>query len=169
MMAVTDGGGLMVGDGAVDLLRLTASGSPELGSSVRLRVLGRQRPGATPYNDYLDAELTVTSSFANGCIELHLSPEDMDNWSTALNELAAYRDIEWKTSSSCGIQIELDRSFSVPVPIVTVTDGNESISIRLWLDAGHDWIDALREQFRQVRLTWPNEVVAKPRSRSYWD
>ncbi|MFE9539649.1 DUF5959 family protein [Streptomyces sp. NPDC006691] len=160
----------MVGDGAVDLLHLTAGGSPELGSSVRLRVLGRRRPGATPYNDYLDAEFTVTSSFANGRMELYLSPEDLDDWSTALNELAAYRDIKWTASSGCEIQIELDRSFSVPVPIVTVTDGDESISsIRLWLDAGHGWIDALHKQLRQVRLAWPNEVVIRPRSRSYWD
>ncbi|MFF0598591.1 DUF5959 family protein [Streptomyces antibioticus] len=32
-------------------------------SSVRLRVLGRNRPGDTPYNDHLDAELVITSAF----------------------------------------------------------------------------------------------------------
>lgn len=46
------------GDGA-DLIRLIDSDS-----SVRVRVLGRTSPGDTPYNDYLDAELVITSAFA---------------------------------------------------------------------------------------------------------
>lgn len=57
----------------------------------------------------------------------------------------------------------------MPVPVVTVTDDNESVSsVRVRLDVGHGWIDALRKQYEQVRRAWPNEVVASPRSRNFW-
>ncbi|MFK0013269.1 DUF5959 family protein [Streptomyces sp. NPDC091027] len=46
---------------AVDLICLV-----DTDSSVRLRVPGRNRPGATPYNDYLDAELVISSVFVSG-------------------------------------------------------------------------------------------------------
>ncbi|MFH9829356.1 DUF5959 family protein [Streptomyces bobili] len=152
----------MVEDSGVDLIHLVDGGS-----SVRLRVLGRHRPGATPYNDYLDAEAVVTSGFANGRLEMCLSPEDLDDWSSALDELAAGRNIRWLHSTE--IRIEIDRQLSVPVPIVTVKDDNESISsVRVWLDMGPSWVDDLRKQYEQVRRAWPNEVVASPRSRNYW-
>jgi hypothetical protein len=79
--------GLVVEDAGVDLIRM--SDGDIAGSSVRLRVLGRYRPGATAYNDYLDAELVVTSGFANGRLEMCLSPEDLDDWSAAA--FARYR------------------------------------------------------------------------------
>ncbi|MFI9101833.1 DUF5959 family protein [Streptomyces fildesensis] len=56
-------------------------------------MLGRHRPGVTPYNDYLDAEVVVVSGFANGRLAMCLSPEDLDDWSFALVELAAGRGI----------------------------------------------------------------------------
>ncbi|MFJ2376113.1 DUF5959 family protein [Streptomyces sp. NPDC087769] len=155
-----------MGEGSgVDLIRV--SDGDIGGSSVRLRVLGRHRPGATPYNDYLDAEVVVASGFANGRLEMCLSPEDLNDWSAALDELSAGRGVRWLRSPE--IQIEIDRQFSVPVPIVTVTDDNEPVSsVRVWLDVGHGWIDDLRKQYEQVRRAWPNEVVASPRSRNFW-
>ncbi|MFI5774638.1 DUF5959 family protein [Streptomyces sp. NPDC051658] len=152
----------MVEDDGVDLIRMVGADS-----SVRLRVLGRHRPGATPYNDYLDAEVIVTSGFANGRVEVCLSPEDLDDWYSALDELAAGRGIRWLCNTE--IHIEIDRQFSVPVPIVTVKDETESISsVRVWLDVGHGWVDDLRKQYEQVRRTWPNEAVTSPRARNYW-
>ncbi|MFJ3637395.1 DUF5959 family protein [Streptomyces sp. NPDC090112] len=65
-------------------------------SSVRVRVPGRNRPGATPYNDHLDAELVISSVFVSGRLGLCLSPEAMDHWSTALNELSDRRAIRWR-------------------------------------------------------------------------
>ncbi|MFD9635586.1 DUF5959 family protein [Streptomyces violascens] len=147
----------------MDLLHMGS----DMGSSVRVRVLGRHRPGATPYHDYLDAEIVVTSRFANGHLAMLLSPEDMDDWSAALDELAVGRGIRWLRDTE--IQIEIDRRFADPVPIITVNDDTESISsVRVWLDVGRDWVDDLRKQYEQVRRTWPNEVVTSPRSRNFW-
>ncbi|MEU3721324.1 DUF5959 family protein [Streptomyces sp. NPDC031705] len=136
------------------------------GNSVQVRVLGRHRPGETPYNDYLDAEIVVSSGFVNGRLDLCLSPEDLNDWSTVLDELAVGRSIRWLRTS--GIQIEFDRQFSVPVPVVTVQDDESVSSVRVWLDVGHGWIEDLRDRYELVRRTWPNEVVTAPRSRSFW-
>lgn len=151
------------GDG-VDLICLIDSDS-----SVRVRVLGRTRPGDTPYNDYLDAELVIMSAFAGGRLGLCLSPQALDDWSTALDELANGRGISWTATGDTEVRIEIDRYFSTTRPIVTVDDSGESgVLVRVVLDPGDGWVDELREQFGRFRLAWPNEVVTTPWSRSYW-
>ncbi|MET7980081.1 DUF5959 family protein [Streptomyces mirabilis] len=148
----------------VDLIRLIDSDS-----CVRVRVLGRTRPGDTPYNDYLDAELVITSAFASGRLGLCLSPEAMDDWSTAMDELSDRQGVRWTATGDTEIRIEIDRNFSIPRPIVTVDDSGESgVSVRVVLDPGDGWVDKLREQLGRVRLTWPNAVVTTPRSGNYW-
>ncbi len=137
-------------------------------SSVRVRILGRNRHGDTPYNDYLDAELVITSTFVSGRLGLCLSPEVMDDWATTLNELSDRQGIRWTVMGDTEIRIEIDRRFSVPRPIVTVDGGESGVSVRVVLDPGDGWVDELREQLGRVRQTWPNEVVTAPRSRDYW-
>ncbi|KAB1976797.1 DUF5959 family protein [Streptomyces triticiradicis] len=151
-------------DGRADLICLI---DPD--NSVRLRILGRNRPGDTPYNDYLDAELVITSAFAGGRLGLRLSPEALEDWATALNELSDGQDIRWRVMGDTEIRIGIDRHFSMPRPIVTVDDSAESgISVRVVLDPGDGWVADLCEQFGRVRRTWPNKVVTTPRSRNYW-
>ncbi|MET9603417.1 DUF5959 family protein [Streptomyces sp. NPDC006459] len=146
----------------MDLIRLGAGDS-----GVRLRVLGRHRPGRSAYHDHLDAEVVVASGFANGRLRLRLSPEDLDDWGAALGELGAGRDVRWLRGTE--IRVEADRRFSVPVPVVTVTDEAASASsVRVWLDVGDGWVEELRRRYLRVRETWPNEVVVGPRPRSYW-
>nr|WP_223279875.1 DUF5959 family protein [Streptomyces sp. SDr-06] len=110
--------------------------------------------------------MIVTSGFANGRLEVRLSPEDLDDWSAALDELAAGRGIRWLRSIE--IRLEIDRQFSVPVPVVTVDDAESVSSIQVWLDVGCGWVDDLRKQYEQVRKTWPNETVTSPRPRNFW-
>ncbi|MFB6832604.1 DUF5959 family protein [Streptomyces hydrogenans] len=137
-------------------------------SSLRVRILGRNRPGSTPYNDYLDAELIITSAFVGGRLELCLSPEAMDDWSTTLNELSDRQGIRWTAMGDTEIRIGIDRQVSVPRPIVTVDDGESGVSVRVVFDLGNGWVDELREQLGRVRQAWPNEVVTTPRPRNYW-
>ncbi|MFI8339509.1 DUF5959 family protein [Streptomyces sp. NPDC085639] len=114
----------------MDLIRLGAGDS-----GVRLRVLGRHRPGRSTYHDHLDAEAVVTSGFANGRLRLRLSPEDLDDWGAALGERGAGRDVRWLRGNE--IRVEADRRFSAPVPVVTVTDEEASASsVRVRLDVG---------------------------------
>ncbi|WP_405976966.1 DUF5959 family protein [Streptomyces sp. NBC_00158] len=148
----------------VDLIRLI---DPD--SSVRVRVVGRKEPGGTPYNDCLQAELVTTSCFVGGRLGLCLSPDAMDDWAEALDELSDGQGIRWRAMGDTEIRIEIDRHFSVPRPVVTVDDGGESgVSVRVGLDPGDGWVDELRDRLGRVRQTWPNEVVATPRPGSYW-
>ncbi|MCX4741037.1 DUF5959 family protein [Streptomyces antibioticus] len=104
-------------------------------SSVRLRVVGRSRPGGTAYNHHLDAEFVITSAFAHGRLGLRLSPEAMDDWATALDVLSGGQDIRWSVMGETEIGIAIDRQFSTPRPIVTVDDSAESgVSVRICLD-----------------------------------
>ncbi|WP_328498822.1 DUF5959 family protein [Streptomyces sp. NBC_00414] len=154
----------------VDLIRLIRLIRPiDRDGSVRLRVLGRNRPGDTPYNDYLGAELIITGAFAGGHLGLCLSPEALDDWSTALEGFSDRQGIRWTAMGDTEIRIEADRQFSVPRPVVTVDDSVESgVSVTVVLDPGNGWVDELREQLVRVRRTWPNEVATTPRSGTYW-
>ncbi|MFJ8108239.1 DUF5959 family protein [Streptomyces sp. NPDC096132] len=154
-------GGCMGADSGVDLIHMAAADS-----SVRLRVLGRHRPGETPYNDYLDAELTVASGFATGRLKFSLSPEDLDAWSVALDKLAAGRGIYWLRNPE--IRIDLDRQFSESVPIVTVADDESVSSVSVWMDVGQGWIDDLRDRFDLVRRTWLIKGGTSSRPRIHW-
>ncbi|MDX2645346.1 DUF5959 family protein [Streptomyces sp. PA03-1a] len=69
----------MAGDRAVDLISLTDGEGRRL-----VRVLGRHMPGVLPWHDVLDAEITVTSGFAQGRLEVCLDPDDLDRWSDVL-------------------------------------------------------------------------------------
>ncbi|MFE4832996.1 DUF5959 family protein [Streptomyces sp. NPDC056672] len=62
-------------------------------SSFRVRVLGRRSPGVLHLHDQFDAEILVTSSFVSGRLAMSLSPSDLENWSRALDLLAAGEDI----------------------------------------------------------------------------
>lgn len=151
-------------DDGVELIHLS---DPD--SSVRLVVLGRNRSADSPYNDYLDTELIITSAFANGRLGLRLSPEAMDDWSTAVDELCNGQGVRWTAVGDTEIRIEIDRHFSMPRPIVTVDDSGESgVSVRVVLDPGNGWDGKLREQLGRVRQAWPNEVVTTLRPRNYW-
>ncbi|MFD9167414.1 DUF5959 family protein, partial [Streptomyces sp. NPDC059558] len=81
--------------------------------------------------------------------------------------LGAGRDVRWLRGNE--IRVEVDHRFSVPVPVVTITDAAASASsVRVWLDVGDGWVEELRRRYLRVRETWPNEVVVGPRPRSYW-
>ncbi|MCX4596749.1 DUF5959 family protein [Streptomyces sp. NBC_01549] len=80
----------MAEDSSVDLIRL-ADGE----SSLEVRVLGRTLPGVLTLHDHLDAEIVVTSGFAQGRLDVCLAPEDLNSWSQVLGELAAGRDAVW--------------------------------------------------------------------------
>lgn len=68
----------MAGDRAVDTISLTDGEGRLL-----VRVLGRHMPGVLPWHAVLDAEITVTSGFAQGRLGC-LDPDDLDRWSYVL-------------------------------------------------------------------------------------
>ncbi|MFC9916663.1 DUF5959 family protein [Streptomyces sp. NPDC059862] len=138
----------------VDLIRL---GDGE--SSLGVRVLGRTMPGVLPWHDFLDAEIVVTSGFAQGRLEVCLAPDDLDGWAQALGALAAGRDVVWMDDGR-NPEIRFEPSGQSGVAVVVVTDAvGSGTSVRVPLRLADGWADEHYERLQHVRVSWPQEVV----------
>jgi hypothetical protein len=139
---------------AGDLIRL----ADEENSPV-VRVLGRTMPGVLTLHDFLDAEIVVTSGFAQGRLEVCLSPDDLDDWSEALGEVAAGRDAVWMDDGH-NPEIRFESSDQDGVVVVVVEDVAASgTSVRVPVRLADGWADDHYERLRRVRADWPQEVV----------
>ncbi|MEU8540563.1 DUF5959 family protein [Streptomyces sp. NPDC048717] len=128
-------------------------------SSLVVRVLGRTMPGVLALHDFLDAEIVVTSGFAQGRLEACLAPDDLDGWSEALGEVAAGRDAVWMDDGR-NPEIRLESSTQdggVAIVVEDVAASGASVRVPLRLAAG--WADDHRERLRHVRAHWPQEVI----------
>lgn len=147
--------GVGVAEGStVDLIRL-ADGE----SSLEVRVLGRTMPGVLTLHDYLDAEIVVTSGFAQGRLDVCLAPEDLDSWSQVLGELAAGRDAVWMDDGR-NPEIRFEPSGQDGVALFVVEDMAASrTSVRVPVRLAEGWADEHHERLHRVRAAWPQEVV----------
>ncbi|MFE2538596.1 DUF5959 family protein [Actinacidiphila glaucinigra] len=138
----------------MDLISLTDGESLLL-----VRVLGRHMPGVLPWHDFLDAEITVTSGFAQGRLELCLAPDDLDTWSETVATLAAGADAHWMDDGrNPGIRFEhAGEGGSVSAVVTDAAVSGTSVRIPVRLPAG--WAEEHAERLRQVRAAWPREVV----------
>ncbi|MFI6014574.1 DUF5959 family protein [Streptomyces sp. NPDC051243] len=144
----------MTEGGTVDLIRL-ADGE----SSLEVRVLGRTMPGVLQWHDFLDAEIVVTSGFAQGRLDVCLAPDDLDSWSQVLGTLAAGRDAVWMDDGR-NPEIRFEMSVQDGFAAVVVKDAAGSgTSVRVPVRLADNWADDQHEQLQSVRATWPQEVV----------
>ncbi|MFB7247349.1 DUF5959 family protein [Streptomyces populi] len=128
-------------------------------SSLEVRVLGRTMPGVLTLHDHLDAEIVVTSGFARGRLDVCLAPDDLDDWSQVLEELAAGRDAAWMEDGR-NPRIRFEPSRRGRAAVFTVEDvaaSGTSVSVPVRLAEG--WADEHLERLRRVRAAWPQEVV----------
>ncbi|WUD77627.1 DUF5959 family protein [Streptomyces sp. NBC_00510] len=128
-------------------------------SRLLVRVLGRHMPGVLPWHDVLDAEITVTSGFAQGRLEVCLDPGDLDGFSEVLVALVAGDDARWMDDGrSPGIRFE--HTGGKGYVSVVVTDAAVSgTSVRIPVRLADGWADEHLERLRRVREAWPREVV----------
>ena len=139
---------------AGDLIRLA-----DEESSLVVRVLGRTMPGVLTLHDFLDAEIVITSGFAQGRLEVCLAPDDLDGWSEVLGEVAAGRDAVWMDDGR-NPEIRLESSDQDGVVVVAVEDVVASgTSVRVPVRLADGWADDHYERLRRVRANWPQEVV----------
>ncbi|MCT9010501.1 DUF5959 family protein [Streptomyces rhizosphaerihabitans] len=138
----------------VDLIRL-ADGE----SSLWVQVLGRHMPGVLPEHDFLDAEIVVTSGFAQGRLDVCLAPDDLDNWAQVLGTLTAGRDAAWMDDErSPAIRFELSGQNDAAVVVVEDMAGSRT-SVRFRVRLPDGWAHDHSERLRQVRSAWPQQVV----------
>jgi hypothetical protein len=138
----------------LDLIRLSDGEN-----SLRVEVLGRYGPGVLPLHDVLEARIVVASGFVCGRLGLCLSPEDVDDWSAALERLAAGGDVDWKDDGrDPEISVEAHNA-EHGLPVVRVEDAARSgVSVVLPLHLGDGWIAEQRALLEGVRRAWPSEV-----------
>ncbi|MFF4323275.1 DUF5959 family protein [Streptomyces sp. NPDC001568] len=128
-------------------------------NSFRVRVLGRNSPGLLHLHDQLDAEVLVTSSFVAGRLAMPLIPSDLEDWSRALDELAAGQDVCWSEDHSPRIRIQPhnEERGAVAVHVEDLAMSYVSVFLPMGLEDG--WIDEQRRLLELVRTQWPSEVL----------
>ncbi|MFD9565092.1 DUF5959 family protein [Streptomyces sp. NPDC059994] len=139
---------------AVDLIHLA-----DEGSGLLVRVLGRHMPGVLFWHDFLDAEIMVTSGFAQGHLEVCLAPDDLDCWSEVLDVLVVGREVSWMDDGR-NPEIRFEPSGQNGVVVVAVEDlAGSGTSVRVPVRLAQGWAAEHRERLRRVQAAWPQEVV----------
>ncbi|MEU2762943.1 MULTISPECIES: DUF5959 family protein [Streptomyces] len=129
-------------------------------NSFRVRVLGRRSPGVLHLHDQLDAEVIVTSSFVDGRLAMSLFPSDLEEWSRALDLLAAGQDICWRDDDhSPEIKIQPYNEEHETVTVRVEDLGSSCVSVFLPMSLDEGWIDEQRKLLGQVLQEWPSEVL----------
>ncbi|MFE7547980.1 DUF5959 family protein [Streptomyces gardneri] len=143
----------MAEGGAVDLIRL-ADGE----SSLLVRVMGRHMPGVLPWHDFLDAEIVVTSGFAQGRLDVCLAPDDLDSWSQVLGALVAGQDAEWMDDGH-NPEIRFEPSGQNGGAVVVEDFASTGTPVRVSVRLADGWSDDHDERLQRARAAWPREVV----------
>ncbi|MGW0844528.1 DUF5959 family protein [Streptomyces sp. NPDC002787] len=139
----------------MDLINLSDGGN-----SVRLRILGRHRPGILPVHDLMDAEMIVGSEFINGSFRVHFFLRDLKAWSSALDSLENGQNAEWlDTGNGPTIRIECAESDHHDTTVfIEDTSGSYATAI-LPIALNPGWIQEQRTLLVEGMKTWPMEVV----------
>ncbi|GGM23608.1 hypothetical protein GCM10010129_80050 [Streptomyces fumigatiscleroticus] len=129
-------------------------------NSFQVRVLGRRSPGVLHLHDRLDAEVIMTSSFVGGRLAMSLLPSDLEEWSRALDLLAAGEDICWRDDDhSPEIKIQPYNEEYETVAVRVEDLGSSCVSVFLPMSLEEGWIDEQRKLLGQVLREWPSEVL----------
>ncbi|MBG0826329.1 hypothetical protein HS041_00835 [Planomonospora sp. ID67723] len=152
-----------MGEGVLELIHLA-----DEENGLVVKVLGRHRAGALSGHDYLDAELVVTSGFAGGSLALCLLPEDLDDWVSALDSLAAGQEICWMDGGRTP-EVVIQPSGQSGGAVVTVKDHPASGAwVRIPVRLAEGWVSDHRDRLERVRQTWPSEVEETSPGVSVW-
>ncbi|WP_436990358.1 DUF5959 family protein [Streptomyces sp. enrichment culture] len=102
----------------------------------------------------------VTSSFVGGRLAMSLSPSDLEEWSSALDLLAAGQDVCWRDDDhSPEIRIQPWNEEHGTVAVRVEDPGSSCVSVFLPIDLEEGWIDEQRKLLGQVLRAWPSEVL----------
>lgn len=102
----------------------------------------------------------MTSSFVGGRLAMPLLPSDLEEWSCALDLLAAGQDICWKDddhSPEIKIQPYNEKHETAAVRVEDLGSSCASVFLPMSLEEG--WIDEQRKLLGQVLQKWPSEVL----------
>ncbi|UNO38817.1 DUF5959 family protein [Streptomyces sp. MST-110588] len=139
---------------ATDLVRLC----DDEGNSVVVRVTGRDTPGVLTGHDTLVARIVLTTGFVGGHLDVRLSPRVLTAWDTALDALAAGRDIRWLMGHGPEVRIRVEGERGCPE--VVVEDVSMSmVTVVVPVAVEENWVEDHRRRLEDVRRRWPEEVT----------
>ncbi|MCQ9129819.1 DUF5959 family protein [Streptomyces hilarionis] len=125
------------------------------GNRCVVRVTGRSQPGVLTGHDILSADVLVSASLVDARLDVELLPEDLDAWQQDLSDLAPGRRAG--IGGDRGLSITLHPHADGLVS-VTVEDPDRLTTL-VGVRPEKNWVARHRELLRQVRRTWPNEVI----------
>ncbi|MER7485287.1 DUF5959 family protein [Streptomyces sp. NPDC126497] len=124
---------------------------------VTVRVLRSENFCGGEQDDTLHAEITVSSAFVNGRVDLHLHAHDLDSWAEVLDSVASGRTASWLESGrSPRITLtpaDISESECTEVHVHDVTASQVHVTVPV--AAPPDWIERHRALLSAVRSRFP--------------
>ncbi|WTB82314.1 DUF5959 family protein [Streptomyces cellulosae] len=123
---------------------------------VRVRILRAENFSGGGQDDTLRAEITVSSEFVNGHIDLYLSSYDLDSWTAVLDTVESGQTASWLESGrSPRITISpaaISESECTEVSVHDVTASQIHVTVPIaapsdWIERHRDLLDAVKRRF----------------------
>lgn len=124
---------------------------------VSVRILRAENFSGGEQDDTLRGEITVSSEFVNGHIDLYLNSYDLDSWTAVLNTVESGQTASWLESGrSPRITISPAAISESECTEVSVTDVTASqIHVTVPIAAPSDWIERHRDLLDAVKRRFP--------------
>ncbi|MBW1597816.1 DUF5959 family protein [Streptomyces sp. JJ38] len=134
----------------MDLINLT---DEEQG--VVINVTNGEKFGSQEGFDALRCDITISSDFINGHLELYVTLYDLDSWSSALDTLSSGDGITWlEGGRSPRIMIDLEgESGCTEISVYDVVDSQ--IFATIPVRTAENWITTHRAMLNAVRSAFP--------------
>ena len=122
----------------------------DLGNSVVLRLTEQDPEGSGG----LTGEIEVSSYFVSGRQKTWVTPEDLDDWETVLDDLARGDNTAWREGKRASeIWLEWDDTDRL---VVSVVDRMGSlVNVELTIEVADDWLEDQYERLETIRKMQP--------------
>ncbi|MFC8832479.1 DUF5959 family protein [Streptomyces griseoincarnatus] len=123
---------------------------------VNVRILRAENFSGGEQDDTLRGEITVSSEFVNGHIDLYLNSYDLDSWTAVLNTVESGQTASWLESGrSPRITISpaaISESECTEVSVHDVTASQIHVTVPIaapsdWIERHRDLLDAVKRRF----------------------
>ncbi len=103
--------------------------------------------------------LLVHNDFVTGIHDTDVGPEDLDDWTHVLDEVAAGRDAIWREAARVTeVGIRLDWREDEQDQITVTIDDQQTTRLAVSLEMDHGWIDEQRALLDRLRAVWAHLI-----------
>lgn len=135
--------------GPMDLIHLTGEGS-----SVVLRITGREIRRGARTTEVLTGEFLVDTPFVSGTLNTWLFPADLTEWRECLDALDAGRAVTWRDATR-GPALSIERDDADERLRVTIRDSMTTLTtVTVTVPLFDAWFDDAFDRLNEVWKTW---------------